>query len=152
MPYRWYLALAALPLATPAPAAPGEWGFSFNQGIAEYSITNAAGDRLSLSCAESGIAPGSRSIMLERVGYQPRGSIPAVVSTDRGRVTVGLGQDGWATYPSPQRAARFTELWKLLAKGGSVRVIYGPGKPIVFSNLKAQEMLGGEVCPRQLAD
>lgn len=144
--------LAVAACAAPASATPGEWSFDFGQGVAEYSVATSQGDRLALSCAEAGVAPGSRSISLQRAGYTPRGAQPAIFRTDRGLVRIGLGRDGWASYPDAARAARFDQLWALLAKSRKLTVIYGPGKALVLPLDGAHDLLGDGVCPKQLAD
>ena len=104
-----------------------------------------------MSCAESGLEPGSVSVDLVRAGFSPRGPTPATFITDKGQVTLSFDAQGWAHYPKLAAANEFQTLWRLLAEARTLRISYGPGAPMTFPVAGAAELLGGAVCSEQLA-
>lgn len=150
---RYSLALGAACVAASADAAEREWSFDFGQGTAEYAIGSFAegGDHLALYCAEGGSKPESVSLQLARGGFAATKPTPATFITDAGEVTVALDAQGWAEYPDLATAADFQRLWRLLATAKTLRIAYGPGDPMQLPVAGAAELLGGTVCPRQLA-
>ena len=149
---RLFIAAAAC-VAASAHAAENRWSFGFGQGVAEYAVGSFAegSSHLALSCAESGLEPGSVSVDLARAGFAPRGPTPATFITDRGEVTVPLDAQGWAHYSNLAAAKDFQALWRLLASARTLRVSYGPGAPMTFPVAGAAELLEGPVCSKQLA-
>ena len=147
------LAVAAACVAASAHAAEDRWSFAFGQGVAQYAVGSFADEssHLALSCAESGLEPGSVSVDLARAGFTPRGPTPATFITDKGQVTLSFDAQGWAHYPKLAAASEFQTLWRLLADAKTLRISYGPGAPMTFPVAGAAELLGGTVCPKQLA-
>jgi hypothetical protein len=149
---RSFIAAAAC-VAASAHAAEDRWSFGFGQGIAEYAVGSFAegSSHLALSCAESGLKPGSVSVDLARAGFLPRGPTPATFITDKGQVTMSFDAQGWAAYPNLAAASDFRTLWRLLATAKTLRISYGPGEPMTFPVAGAAQLLGGTVCSEQLA-
>ena len=146
------LSVAVIGPATGAQAAADRWSFDFGQGVGEYAVGSFAegGSHLALSCAEAGVAPGSRSVSLTRAGFAPTAPTAATFITDKGRATVTLDAQGWARFPD-QAAPEFRNLWRLIGSARTLRVAYGAGAPMTFPVAGAAELLGRTVCPRQLA-
>ena len=149
---RLLIILAATASAGRAGAEEKEWSFAFGQGVGEYAVGSFAegSSHLALSCAEAGLNPGSASVSLARAGFTPRGPTPATFTTDKGTVTLTLGADGTADFPSAA-APQFAALWRLLANGRALRVSFGPGAPMPLPLTGAATLLGPTVCPKQLA-
>ena len=149
---RLFIAAAAC-VAASAHAAEDRWGFAFGQGVAQYAVGSflEGSSHLALSCAESGLDPGSVSVDLARAGFAPRGPTPATFITDKGQVTLSFDAQGWAHYPNLAAASDFQTLWRLLASAKALRISYGPGEPMTFPVAGAAELLGGTVCSEQLA-
>lgn len=146
------VAALAVALPLPAVAADSAWHFNFQQGIAEYAVGSFAegGSNLALYCTEAGVRPGSVSVTLHRAGFTPAAGTAATFTTERGRVTLFVDREGSVAYPSLAVAPRFRALWQLLATSRTLRVSYGPGRPMVFPLRGAGALLGRTVCPRQL--
>src|SRR6186713_2307347 len=106
------LTAAAACIAASAHAAEDRWSFGFGQGVAEYAVGSFAdgSSHLALSCAESGLRPGSVSVDLVRAGFAPRGPTPATFITDKGQVTLMFDARGWADYPRLAAASDFQAL------------------------------------------
>ena len=147
------LAVAAACVTASAHAAEDRWSFAFGQGIAQYAVGSflEGSSHLALSCAESGLDPGSVSVDLARAGFAPRGPTPATFITDKGQVTLSLDAQGWARYPNLAAASDFQALWHLLATARTLRISYGPGAPMTFPVTGAAELLDEAVCAKQLA-
>ena len=147
------LAVATACVAASAHAAEDRWSFAFGQGIAQYAVGSflEGSSHLALSCAWSGLNPGSVSVDLARAGFTPRGPTPATFITDKGQVTLSFDARGWAHYPKLAAASEFQTLWRLLADARTLRISYGPGAPMTFPVAGAAELLAGPVCSEQLA-
>jgi len=147
------LTVVAACVAASAHAAEDRWSVGFGQGVAEYAVGSfrEGSSHLALSCAESGLEPGSVSVDLVRAGFSPRGPTPATFITDKGQVTLSFDAQGWAHYPKLAAANEFQTLWRLLAEARTLRISYGPGAPMTFPVAGAAELLGGAVCSEQLA-
>jgi hypothetical protein len=152
-PVRFLSAAVALCVAASADAAEDRWSLDFGQGVAEYAVGSFAegGSHLALSCAEAGVQPGSVSVSLVRGGFTPVGPTRARFVTDQGAVTLLLDANGAARFRSLSAATEFRSLWQLLAKARTLRIDYGPGAPMRFPVAGAAELLGGTICPKQVA-
>lgn len=150
---RHVLMAATALAASPARAAEDRWSFHFGQGVGDYAVGSFADNQshLALSCAEAGVTLGSVSVHLARAGFAAAAPADATFITDRGRATLRLGADGSARFPSLSAAPAFRRLWTLLAAAKSLQVAYGPGAPFRLPVTGAAALLGGSVCPRQLA-
>jgi hypothetical protein len=144
-------AAAVCSTAGPAGAAEDRWSFDFGQGVGEYAIGSfqEGGSHLALSCSEAGDTPSS-SISLARAGFVPAKPTVATFVTDKGRATVKLDAGGWVRFKN-QAAPEFRNLWRLIGAARTLRIAYGPGAPMILPVAGAADLLGSNVCPRQLA-
>ncbi|TRW14243.1 hypothetical protein [Glacieibacterium frigidum] len=148
------LLLAAGLAATATAAEAAAWNFAFNQGIAEYSAGSFAegGSSVALSCAESGVAPGSVSVSVRRAGFTPAKAEPVTFRVGTREVRMFTDAGGSVSYGSVAVAPRFRALWQMLGTGrGTLTVKYGPGAPMSFPLTGAAKLFGPVPCPKQLS-